>query len=175
MKMKEMIGFWSRLTLALLLLAGALSGCEFSLRNEARIKEAEAQTAQAQADSDKWQAQERIAYHDSQTAIVSEQEKTERANAFTVMLPWLILAAGGVACALLVLRDRGRAHLVTVQAQAQAATMLPPPPQWPALPPPVQRAAQQYDAEVMADPTTPGAWLLVMADGRRVRMLPPVR
>lgn len=184
------IGFLSRLTLAALLLA-LLAGCEFSLRNEARIKEAEAQTAQAQADSDKWQAQERIAYHDSQTAIVSEQEKTERANAFTMMLPWLILAVGAAACALLVLWYRGRAHLVTVQAQAQVAMMLPPPWRWPALPSPTQRpalpardeapaavarAAERVGGLYRPDPDTPGAWLIEAMDGsRRIRMLPAPR
>jgi ElaB/YqjD/DUF883 family membrane-anchored ribosome-binding protein len=192
--MRATIGFLSRLALAvaiLALLAATMAGCEFSLRNEARIKEAEAQTAQAQADSDKWQAQERIAYHDSQTAIVSEQEKTERANAFTLMLPWLILAVGAVAGALLALWYRGRAHLVTVQAQAQVAMMLPPPWQWPALPPPTQRpalpardeapaavarAAERVGGLYRPDPDTPGAWLIEAMDGsRRIRMLPAPR
>lgn len=192
--MRATIGFLSRLALAvaiLALLAATMAGCEFSLRNEARIKEAEAQTAQAQADSDKWQAQERIAYHDSQTAIVSEREKTERANAFTLMLPWLILAVGAVAGALLVLWYRGRAHLVTVQAQAQVAMMLPPPWQWPASPPPTQRpalpardeapaavarAAERVGGLYRPDPDTPGAWLIEAMDGsRRIRMLPAPR
>jgi hypothetical protein len=174
------IGFLSRLTLALLLmalLAATLAGCEFSLRNEARIKEAEAQTAQAQADSDKWQAQERIAYHDSQTAIVSEQEKTERANAFTMMLPWLILAVGGRGVRLAGALVRGRAHLVTVQAQAQTAMMLPPPQQWPALPArpspvvallpgPVAKAAERTG--LTPKPAAGGIWLLVDAQGEEV-------
>ena len=176
--MKAMIGFWSRLTLAvaiLALLAGALSGCV----TMGEVRRAEAQAAQARYEAQAIQAQamaqQAEAASRERIATVEAQERTERAQAWYNVLPWLLAIVGAVACALLVLWFRGRAHLVTVQAQAQAAMMLPAPPQWPALPPPVQRAAQQYDAEVMADPTTPGAWLLVMADGRRVRMLPPAR
>lgn len=173
--MKAMIGFWSRWTLALLLLAAALSGCV--TLSEARRAEAQAAQAryEAQAIQAQAMAQQAEAASRERIATVEAQERTERTTAWYGVLPWLAAIVGVVACALLVLWYRGRAHLVTVQAQA--ATMLPAPPQWPALqlPAPVQRAAQQYDAEVMADPTTPGAWLLVMADGRRVRMLPPAR
>lgn len=171
--MKATIGSLSRWTLALLLLAGALSGCV--TLSEARRAEAQAAQAryEAQAIQAQAMAQQAEAASRERIATVEAQERTERTTAWYNALPWLLAIVGGVACALLVLWFRGRAYLVT--AQAQVAMMLPAPPQWPALPPPVQRAAQQYNAEVMADPTTPGAWLLVMADGRRVRMLPPAR
>ena len=167
-------GYLSLLTvtaLTVLVAAMLMSGCVS--RYERDIAMAQAAAAQANA-------QERIAYHDSQAAIVREQETTKRDTAWSATLPWLaavvILCGGGVASALLVLWFRGRAHLVAVQAQA-GAMMLPPPPQWQALPAPapVRRAAAEYDAEVMPDPTQPGAWLLLLADGRRVRMLPPAR
>lgn len=204
-------GLSSRLAPALLvlLLATTMAGCVS--RNETKIAEAQAKSDQArydyltqqaradglsaQAAAAAVEAQARaegligVAQANSQTAIVREQEKTERETAWLSTLPWLLLIAllcGGVVGAVwLVLWFRGKSHLVTVQAQAQAQalTMLPGPQSWPALPQPhrattwalpapVDDACRRYGAEARPDPATPGAWLLLMADGRQVRMLP---
>ena len=108
-----------------------------------------------------------------QVQMERERQETQRQTAWLTVLPVLalivILCGGVVGSAWLVLWYRGRIAVV----QAQAAMMLPPPPQWPALPGPVQRAAIERNATAMPDPAMPGAWLLLLTDGRRVRMLPP--
>ncbi|MBP8293742.1 MAG: hypothetical protein KAX65_13285, partial [Caldilineaceae bacterium] len=76
----------------------------------------------------------------------------------------------------LVLWFTGKAHLVTVRAQAQALTMLPGPQSWPALPAqrspvallpgPVTRAAERTG--LTPRPAAGGVWLLVDAQGEEV-------
>lgn len=181
------------LLLAVLALALLLAGCvsryerDMALAAERTAQEGYlAQQAQFQALAQQADAQAR-----ERIATVEAQERTERAQAWYNVLPWLLAIAGGVACASLVLWYRGRAHLVTVQAQAQVAMMLPPPWQWPALPPPTQRpalpardeapaavarAAERVGGLYRPDPDTPGAWLIETMDGsRRIRMLPAPR
>ncbi len=196
-------GLWSRLAPALLaiLLATTMTGCVS--RNETKIAEAQAKSDQArydyltqqaradglsaQAAAAAVEAQARadgligVAQANSQTAIVREQEETERETAWLSILPWLalitILCGGAAVSAWLVLWFRGKAHLVTVQAQAQTAMMLPPPRQWPALPVqpspvvallpgPVARAAERTG--LTPRPAAGGVWLLVDAQGEEV-------
>ncbi len=190
---------WTALFTAMLL-AAALTGC--ISRNETEIEKARARTDQAHYESQAAQAQslalqaqasaaaaEAQARADAQTAmaqanaqvrVVEAQEETRRETAWLSILPWLalitILCGGVVGAGWLVLWYRGRAHLVTVQAQA-AAMMLPPPPQWPALPAqpspavallpgPVARAAERTG--LTPRPAAGGIWLLVDAQGEEV-------
>ena len=185
--MKKTMAMIGLLSLSALLL---LASC--TTRNETRIAEAQARTdtarydylsaeakaqaaaltaqAQAQAAEAKAQASIGVAQANSQTAIVREQEKTTRETAWLQVLPFLLLIVVGAGAVYIVLYYRGKAHLI----QVQAATMLPPPQQWLALPPPrVQRAALEYNAVPVPDSDIPGAWLLLLGDGQRMRMLPP--
>ena len=192
-----MDGRWSRrlpaLFMAMVLLAGCVSRNETEIekararadqaRYESQSAQAMAMAMDAQAQAAAMEAQARadaqigMAQAQSQTAIVREQEKTERETAWLSILPWLllivVLGGGAVGAGWLVIWFRGRSHLVAVQTQA--AMMLPPPPSWPVLPAPVQRAADENDADAVPDPRMPGAWLLICGDGRRIRMLPPPR
>lgn len=137
---------------------------------------ADAQTAMAQANAD---AQVGMAQANAQVRVVEAQEETQRETAWLSILPWLaliiILCGGAAASALLVLWFRGKSHLVMVQAQA--AMMLPPPLQWPALPAqrspavallpgPVARAAERTG--LTPRPAAGGVWLLVDAQGEEV-------
>lgn len=189
-----MTGHWKKLMMALLLLSSMallLSSC--MSRYEKDVAEAQAKTEQARYDylaaqaeaqgmalaaQARADAQTAMAASNAQIQTVVAQEETKRQTAWLSILPWLalivILALGVVGAAWLVLWFRGRAHLVTVKTQA-AVMMLPPPRQWPALPARVQRAADENDADAVPDPRMPGAWLLICADGRRIRMLPPPR
>ena len=191
---------WTALFTAMLL-ALVLTGC--TSRNETEIEKARARTDQARYESQAAQAQalalqaqasaaaaEAQARADAQTAmaqanaqvrVVEAQEETQRETAWLSILPWLalitILCGGAAVSAWLVLWFRGKAHLVTVQAQAQTAMMLPPPPQWPALPAqpspvvallpgPVARAAERTG--LTPKPAADGIWLLVDARGEEV-------
>lgn len=108
------------------------------------------------------------AKYESQTKIAEAQQATERQR--LMLLPLSLLIVAGAGAAYMVLYYRGKAHLI----QVQAATMLPAPPSFQQLPPPkVQRAALAYDAVAVPDTDTPGAWLLLLTDGQRLRMLPP--
>ena len=178
--MKKTIGLLLLLTILTLLLSSCMSRYERDVaaaqakteqaRYDYLAAQAEAQgmalTAQARADGLSAQANANALIQTTRA-----QEETKRTTAWYPFLPWLVLALGGVVAVLLELWFRGKARLVVVQAQA--AMMLPPPPQWPALPAPVQRAAIERNATAMPDPAMPGAWLLLLTDGRRVRMLPP--
>ena len=170
-------------------------------RYAAQAAQSQAQALQAQASAAAAEAQARadaqtaMAQANAQVRVVEAQEATKRETAWLSILPWLalitILCGGAVGAGWLVLWYRGRAHLVTAQAQAQAAMMLPPPWQWPALPPPTQRpalpardeapaavarAAERVGGLYRPDPDTPGAWLIEAMDGsRRIRMLPAPR
>ncbi|MBP8293058.1 MAG: hypothetical protein KAX65_09810, partial [Caldilineaceae bacterium] len=189
---------WTALFTAMLL-AAALAGC--ISRNETEIEKARARTDQARYESQAAQAQalalqaqasaaaaEAQARADAQTAmaqanaqvrVVEAQEETQRETAWLSILPWLaliiILCGGAAASALLVLWFRGKSRLVMVQAQA--AMMLPPPLQWPALPAqrspavallpgPVARAAERTG--LTPRPAAGGIWLLVDAQGEEV-------
>ena len=189
-----------------MLLAAVMAGCVG--RNETEIEKARARTDQARYESQAAQAQalalqaqasaaaaEAQARADAQTAmaqanaqvrVVEAQEETQRETAWLSILPWLalitILCGGAAVSAWLVLWFRGKAHLVTVQAQAQTAMMLPPPPQWPALPAqpspvvallpgPVARAAERTG--LTPRPAAGGIWLLVDAQGEEVYRVRP--
>ena len=190
---------WTALFTAMLLTL-ALTGC--ISRNETEIEKARARTDQARYESQAAQAQalalqaqasaaaaEAQARADAQTAmaqanaqvrVVEAQEETQRETAWLSILPWLalitILCGGAVGAGWLVLWYRGRAHLVTVQAQARALTMLPGPQSWPALPAqrsavaflpgPVARAAERTG--LTPRPAAGGIWLLVDAQGEEV-------
>ena len=135
------------------------------------------------------------ARYESNTKIAQAEEATKQAALWSATLPILAIIVAGAGAAYLILYYRGKAHIIQVQAQvstmlppppsrpalpepvrrAQASTMLPPPPSRPALPEPVRRACLEYDATATPDPSHPGAWIVVAANGYKVRMLPPPR
>ena len=191
---------WTALFTAMLL-AAALAGC--ISRNETEIEKARARTDQARYESQAAQAQalalqaqasaaaaEAQARADAQTAmaqanaqvrVVEAQEETQRETAWLSILPWLalitILCGGAAVSVWLVLWFTGKAHLVTVRAQAQALTMLPGPQSWPALPAqrspavallpgPVARVAERTG--LTPKKAAGGVWLLVDAQGEEV-------
>jgi hypothetical protein len=158
-----------------LFMVGTMAGCVS--RNETEIAKAQARADTARYDYLAAEAKASgavgVAQAQSQTAIVREQEKTERETAWLQVLPILALIVAGAGAVYLVLYYRGKAHIIQVQAQAN--TMLLPPPSRPALPEPVRRACLEYDATATPDPSHPGAWIVVAANGYKVRMLPPPR
>ena len=170
----RMIGLLCLLALLLTLLAG----CEISRRDEARIAEAQAQTDTARYQALEAQARaDALAAQANANALIQTtraQEETKRTTAWYPLLPWLVLALGGVAGVLLELWFRGKARLIVVQTRA--ATMLPPPPSPPrmssraALPGPVAVRAWETGATAVQ---VGGAWLLV--DGETGEVIEEMR
>jgi len=125
----------------------------------------------ARIEQARYESNTRIAQ--AEEATKQAQEQTKQAALWASMSPLLALIVAGAGAVYLVLYFRGKAHII--QVQAQASTMLPPPPSRPALPEPVRRACLEYDATATPDPSHPGAWIVVAANGYKVRMLPPPR